>query len=115
MTKPSIAFTELGEKDPDVDLVRDMLQLAAQKLMELDVEALCGAAYGQRADVRENSRNGYRDRPWETRAGAVDLRIPKLRKGSYFPGFSRATAHRRESVNSRDSGSVHPGNLDAFG
>lgn len=58
MTKPSIAFTKLAEKGPDVDLVRDMLQLAAQKLMELDVEALCGAAYGQRADVRENSRNG---------------------------------------------------------
>ena len=96
MTKPSIAFTELAEKGPDVDLVRDMLQLAAQKLMELDVEALCGAAYGQRADVRENSRNGYRDRPWETRAGAVELRIPKLRKGSYFPGFlePRRTAEK---------------------
>ena len=73
-----------------------MLHLAAQKLMEMDVEALCGAAYGERTVPRENCRNGYRDRPWETRAGAIDLRIPKLRKGSYFPGFlePRRTAEK---------------------
>ena len=87
MAKTSIALTELTEKGPDVDLVRDMLHLAAQKLMEMAVEALCGAAYGERAVPRENCRNGYRDRAWETRTGAIDLRIPKLRKGSYFPGF----------------------------
>ena len=96
MTKPSIAFTELAEKGGDVDLVRDMLQLAAQKLMEIDVEALCSAQYGERTAARENARNGYRERPWETRAGAIDLRIPKLRKGSYFPDFlePRRTAEK---------------------
>lgn len=96
MAKASIALTELAEKGPDVDLVRDMLHLAAQKLMEMDVEALCGASYGERVVPRENSRNGYRDRAWETRAGAIDLRIPKLRKGSYFPGFlePRRTAEK---------------------
>jgi len=96
MTKTSIALTELAEKGPDVDLVRDMLHLAAQKLMEMDVEALCGAAYGERTAPRENCRNGYRDRLWDTRAGAIDLRIPKLRKGSYFPGFlePRRTAEK---------------------
>jgi len=96
MAKTSIALTELTEKGPDVDLVRDMLHLAAQKLMEMDVEALCGAAYGERAVPRENGRNGYRDRAWETRTGAIDLRIPKLRKGSYFPGFlePRRTAEK---------------------
>jgi putative transposase len=87
MAKTSIALTELAEKGPDVDLVREMLQLAAHKLMDMDVEALCGAAYGERAVPRDNSRNGYRDRAWETRTGAIDLRIPKLRKGSYFPEF----------------------------
>jgi putative transposase len=96
MTKASIALTDVAEKGADVDLVRDMLYFAAQRLMEIDVEALCAAAYGERAVPRENSRNGYRDRSWETRAGAIDLRIPKLRKGSYFPGFlePRRTAEK---------------------
>src|SRR5271155_517261 len=96
MTEASIALTELAEEGADVDLVREMLQLAAQKLMDMDVEALCGASYGERAVPRENSRNGYRDRAWETRSGSVDLKIPKLRKGSYFPGFlePRRTAEK---------------------
>jgi len=51
------------------------------------MEGLTGAAHGERSPDRINQRNGYRDRPWETRAGTVDLRIPKLRKGSYFPAF----------------------------
>src|SRR5882762_7568229 len=55
--------------------------------MELEVESLTGAAHGERSPDRINHRNGYRDRIWETRAGAVELRIPKLRKRSYFPGF----------------------------
>jgi transposase-like protein len=55
--------------------------------MELEVESLTGAAHGERSPDRINSRNGYRDRDWETRAGTVELRIPKLRKGSYFPAF----------------------------
>src|SRR5579863_9231649 len=55
--------------------------------MELEVEARTGAAHGERTAERINQRNGFRDRDWETRAGTVELRIPKLRKGSYFPGF----------------------------
>jgi putative transposase len=55
--------------------------------MELDVEALYQAAYGERSEDRIHSRNGYPDRAYETRAGEVDLKIPKLRSGSYFPGF----------------------------
>jgi putative transposase len=64
--------------------------------MEMDVEALCQAAYGERSEERINSRNGYRDRAYETRAGKVDLKIPKLRSGSYFPGFlePRRTAEK---------------------
>jgi putative transposase len=96
MTKTSIALTELAEKGGDVDFVREMLQLAAQRLMEIDVEALCGAPYGDRTTPRQNARNGYRERLWETRSGAIDLRIPKTRKGSYFPEFlePRRTAEK---------------------
>jgi putative transposase len=64
-----------------------MIAFAAQRLMDLDVEGLTGAGHGERSADRLNHRNGYRDRDWETRAGMVELRIPKLRKGSYFPGF----------------------------
>ena len=96
MTKLSIALTELAEKGADVDVLREMLQFISQRMMDLDVEGLCGAPYGERGVPRENSRNGHRDRLWETRAGSIDLRIPKLRKGSYFPGFlePRRTAEK---------------------
>lgn len=87
MTKTSIALTELAEKGSDVDFVREMLGFIAERMMDADVEGRCGAPYGERGVPRENSRNGYRDRLWETRAGAIDLRIPKLRQGSYFPPF----------------------------
>jgi putative transposase len=86
-TKTTIALADLVEKGADSDLLRDMIQYVAQRLMEFDTEGLCAAAYGERSPERANSRNGYRERLWETRAGAVDLKIPKLRKGSYFPGF----------------------------
>ena len=96
MTKPSIALGELAEKGADSDLLRDMIQYVAQRLMELDVEGRCAAAYGERSPERANSRNGYRERLWETRAGSVQLNIPKLRRGSYFPGFlePRRTAEK---------------------
>jgi putative transposase len=96
MTKSSIALTELVEKGADVDVLREMLQFVSQRLMDFDVEGRCGAPYGERDVSRENSRNGYRDRLWETRSGAIDLRIPKLRKGSYFPPFlePRRTAEK---------------------
>jgi putative transposase len=86
-TKTTIALADLVEKGADSDLLRDMIHYVAQRLMELDTEGLCAAAYAERSPERTNSRNGYRERLWQTRAGAVDLKIPKLRKGSYFPGF----------------------------
>ena len=87
MTDEMMSLRALLEKSADVELVREMVGFAAQRLMELEVESLTGAAHGERSAERINHRNGYRDRIWETRAGAVELRIPKLRKGSYFPGF----------------------------
>jgi len=87
MTDERMALAELLEKGSDSDLLREMLGYVAQRLMELDVEGLVGAAPGERSENRENWRNGHRDREWHTRSGTIALRIPKLRRGSYFPGF----------------------------
>jgi putative transposase len=95
-TKTNIALAELAEKGADADLLKQMIQYVAQRMMEMDAEGLCAAAYGERSPELLNSRNGYRERLWETRAGSIDLKIPKLRKGSYFPGFlePRRTAEK---------------------
>jgi transposase-like protein len=87
MTDDTMALRSILEKSPDADFLREMIGFAAERLMELEVTSLAGAAHGERSPSRLANRNGYRDRVWETRAGSVELRIPKLRKGSYFPGF----------------------------
>ena len=87
MTDPTMALRALLEKSSDTDLLREMVGFTAQRLMELEAESLTGAPYGQRSEERVNQRNGYRDRSWETRAGTIELRVPKLRHGSYFPAF----------------------------
>ena len=79
MTDDRIALRELLEKSADADLLRDMIGFAAERLMALEVEGLTGAPYGERSPERLAQRNGYRDRDWATRAGTVELRIPKLR------------------------------------
>jgi len=96
MTDERIALRELLEKGSDATLLRDMIAFAAERLMELEVGGVTGAAHGERSRERSVQRNGYRDRDWETRAGTVELRIPKLRRGSYFPSFlePRRTAEK---------------------
>ena len=89
----------LIEKGADGDLVRDMLAFAAERIMEIEVEAGTGAGHGSRSPDRTNHRNGYRERPWETRAGRVDLaakgrgglmghRVPEACASG--PGWSRS-------------------------
>ncbi len=87
MTDAMMSLRALVEKAPDADLVREMIGFAAERLMEMEVSALTGAGYGEKSPERLVQRNGYRERDWETRAGTVELRIPKLRRGSSFPGF----------------------------
>jgi hypothetical protein len=85
MTATSMDLREPLEKT--ADFLREMIGFTVQRLMELEVETLTGAAHGSRNADRLTHRNGYRGREWDTRVGTVELHIPKIRKGSYFPGF----------------------------
>jgi len=87
MRDAMMSLNALLEKTSDADMLREMIGFAAERLMAPEVGALTGAGYGEKNRDRLAQRNGYRERDWHTRAGTVELRIPKLRKGSYFPGF----------------------------
>ena len=93
VTAASFLREQLDSASPD--LLREMVKTFADALMSAEADALCGAPYGTRSDERVNSRNGYRAREWDTRAGTVELAIPKLRQGSYFPDW--LLQHRRRA------------------
>lgn len=87
MTDTTIALRELLQTGADTDVLRHMLRVMSQQLMELDAQNRCGAELHEKSALRTNSRNGYRAREWDTRAGTIALSIPKLRQGSYMPSF----------------------------
>jgi putative transposase len=83
-----IDVTELLEQHlqgASPDVLRQMIASLANAMMSAQADQLCGAGYGERTQARTNRRNGYRAREWDTRAGTVELAIPKLREGAYFP------------------------------
>ena len=85
----------LDDPDGDAGLLAAMLKAFAETLMSAEASGRCGAEYGERTDERVNSRNGYRERRWDTRAGTIELAVPKLRQGTYFPEW--LLRHRRRS------------------
>jgi len=98
---PSIDVTgwleeQLAQASPD--LLRSMVQTFAEALMGAEADAVCGASYGERSEERANTRNGYRRREWDTRAGSIQLAIPKLRQGSYFPDWLLERRRRAEAA-----------------
>jgi transposase-like protein len=97
MTEDMITLCTLVENSDNRDFLREMIGFTAQRLMELEVEGKTAAPYGEKSPERLAQRNGYRDRVWETRAGTVELRIPKLRKGAYFRTHPVKTTGRRGS------------------
>src|SRR5216117_494430 len=87
---------QLGETSPD--LLRAMVKDFAEALMSADADAVCGAGYGERSPERVNRRNGYRERDWDTRVGSIELAVPKLREGSYFPDWLLQPRRRAEQA-----------------
>ena len=92
---PAQLVTELASASVSADVLREMITSLANAMMSAQADQACGADYGQRSDARTNQRNGYRAREWDTRAGTVELAIPKLRSGSYFPDW--LLTHRRRA------------------
>jgi len=82
----------------DQDLLREMVKVMAEILMNAEAEVVCGAEYGRRSTERTNSRNGYGIRDWDTRAGTIPLAIPKLRRGSYYPDWLLENRRRAEKA-----------------
>ena len=96
MANKEYPLSPLGNSVEVKDSVREILEFAVHQVMELETLSACGAQFGSRSESRKNHRNGYRERLWDTRAGAIELQIPKLRQGSYFPSFlePRRTAEK---------------------
>lgn len=106
MTKTNMDLVELLQKHDQGDFLRSVAEAVLQMIMEADVEGVIGAGRHERAENRTTWRNGYRDRTLDTRLGTLNLKVPKLRQGSYCPGFLEARNMFRTSACRRDPGSV---------
>jgi putative transposase len=95
-TMDGLSWLRKQVEQADTDLLREMVRVFAERLMAEEADAICGAPYGERSDERVNRRNGYRARPWDTRTGTIDLAVPKLREGSYFPDWLLEPRRRAE-------------------
>jgi transposase-like protein len=95
-TMDGLAWVRKQVEQADTDLLREIVKLFCERVMGEEVDAICGAGYGERSDERTNRRNGYRSRPWDTRTGTIDLAVPKLREGSYFPDWLLEPRRRAE-------------------
>ena len=95
-TMDGLEWVRKQVEQADTDLLREMVKLFCERVMGEEVDAICGASYGERSDERTNRRNGYRSRPWDTRTGTIDLAVPKLREGSYFPDWLLEPRRRAE-------------------
>jgi putative transposase len=93
-----LAWLRKHLEEADTDLLRELVAMVVQGLMDAEASAECGADYGERSPDRTNSRNGYRARRWDTRAGTISLQIPKLRQGSYFPEWLIEPRRRAEQA-----------------
>ena len=95
-TMDGLSWLRKQVEQADTDLLREMVRVFAERLMAEEADAICGAPYGARSDERVNRRNGYRARPWDTRTDTIDLAVPKLREGSYFPDWLLEPRRRAE-------------------
>ena len=96
MTMDPLEWLRKQLEEADADLLREMVRCFAEALMGAEADALCGAGYGERSTERTNRRNGYRERRFDTRVGTIDLAVPKLRAGSYFPDWLLQPRRRAE-------------------
>jgi len=92
----NLAWLRKRLETEDKDLLRELVKAVVEELMGADADAVCGAVYRQASPERTNQRNGYRERRWDTRVGTIDLAVPRLRKGSYFPDWLLEPRRRSE-------------------
>ena len=114
MAKDRMDVLELLRKeahDADLDFLREGLRMLVQAVMEAEVTSKTGAGLGERSPERLTHRNGYRDRPWDTRVGTLELQIPKVREGSYFPSLLEPRRRQRTGVARRRAAGLRGGRL----
>ena len=115
MVKDSMDLLELLRKsgvDGDVDFLREALRVLMDAIMDAEVSARIGAEHGERSPDRLTHRNGYRSRTWDTRVGTMELRIPKLREGSYFPSLLEPRRTSEKCAAGGDTAGIRGGRVD---